>query len=49
MANKQTKYVEPEGYFSKGMRKALGIGEYAKKSTDKKGTKKATTTKSKKK
>lgn len=48
MANKQTKYVEPEGYFSKGMRKALGIGEYAKKSTSKKETKK-TTTKSKKK
>lgn len=30
MENKQLKYVEPEGYFSKGMRKALGIGEYAK-------------------
>lgn len=47
MASKQTKYVEPTGYFSKEMRRALGIGEYAKKSTDKKGNKK--TTKSKKK
>lgn len=48
MANKQAKYVEPNGYFSKEMRKALGIGEYAKKSDNKKESKKATT-KSKKK
>lgn len=29
--DKKLKYVEPEGYFSEGMRKSLGIGEYAKK------------------
>lgn len=27
----KTVYTEPESYFSKGMREALGIGEYAKK------------------
>lgn len=43
MADKQTKYVEPESYFSKEMRKVLEIGEYAKKSTDKKKSKKVKT------
>lgn len=40
MTKKQTKYVEPEEYFSKGMRKALGIGEYAKKDKPQKEDKK---------
>ncbi len=34
MANKQIKYIEPESYFSKEMRKAAGIGEYAKKDSN---------------
>lgn len=41
MANTEPKYVEPTNYFSKEMRKAAGIGEYAKESTDKKEIKKA--------
>ncbi len=41
MADKQPQYVyvEPESYFSKAMRKAAGIGEYAKKGADKAETK----------
>lgn len=40
MANKETKYVEPSGYFSKEMRKALGIGEYSSENKNKKKNKK---------
>lgn len=43
MANKETKYVEPSGYFSKEMRKALEIGEYSSENKDKKKNTKSTT------
>ena len=40
MATKKVKYVEPEGYIPKHLRKEFGLGEYAsaepKKKTEKK-------------
>lgn len=52
MATKKVKYVEPEGYIPKHLRKEFGLGEYAETSKDAKSdTKKApakkATTKSK--
>lgn len=36
MAIKKVKYVEPAEYIPKHIRKELGIGEFAKKTEDKK-------------
>lgn len=42
MAFKKVKYVEPEDYIPKSLRKEFGLGEYAEKKTDTKtDTKKA--------
>lgn len=48
MATKKVKYIEPEGYIPKHLRKEFGLGEYAETSKDtksdtKKPAKKATT------
>ncbi len=41
MAIKKVKYIEPEGYIPKHLRKEFGLGEYAETKTDtKKDTKK---------
>ena len=40
MAIKKVKYVEPAEYIPKHIRKELGIGEYAKKTEDKKSPEK---------
>lgn len=40
--NKSVKYVEPASYFSKEMRKAAGIGEYAKDAKNKASSKPST-------
>lgn len=34
MATKKVKYIEPEGYIPKHLRKEFGLGEYAEKKTD---------------
>ena len=38
MTNKKVKYVEPEDYIPKSLRKEFGLGEYAEKKTDTKKT-----------
>lgn len=38
MATKKVKYIEPEGYIPKHLRKEFGLGEYAETKTE---TKKA--------
>lgn len=41
MAIKKVKYIEPEGYIPKDLRKKYGLGEFAETNTDtKKDTKK---------
>ena len=51
MATKKVKYIEPEGYIPKHLRKEFGLGEYAetktetKTETKKTPAKKATTKK----
>ena len=38
MAIKKVKYIEPEGYIPKHLRKEFGLGEYAETKTDTKKT-----------
>ena len=38
MATKKVKYIEPEGYIPKELRKKYGLGEYAETKTDTKKT-----------
>ncbi len=45
MAIKKVKYIEPEGYIPKHLRKEFGLGEYAEKKTDAKADTKKETTK----
>lgn len=47
MAIKKVKYVEPAEYIPKHIRKELGLGEYAKKTKDKKAPEKKQSLKSK--
>lgn len=42
MAIKKVKYIEPEGYIPKHLRKEFGLGEYAETKTEKTDTKKTT-------